>query len=258
MLLLKLFPSLYYWRIWGALGLHDILMRYRGSALGPFWITISTAVSVLSMGFLYGALFKIQRGTYLPYFATGMIAWNFISMIILESARIFIDAKPYLENFSLPSVLQLYRLVFRNLLVLLHTLPVYAVVALVYHMNPLYYCLMLPLPLLILTLNALFYSTALAFLSARYPDVGAIISSVLQVAFFITPVMWTPELLPEKYQGFLYVNPLYYAIELLRKPLLGISFGRQDLMGIFFFSLLGILLFSWVVKKFEHKVIFWI
>ncbi len=53
------------WRLAFALGWLDIRLRYRGSMLGPFWLTISTGVMVVALGFLYSALFKIDLREYL-------------------------------------------------------------------------------------------------------------------------------------------------------------------------------------------------
>src|SRR5450631_1400576 len=57
------------WRLAWALGWLDIRLRYRGSMLGPFWLTISTGVMVGSLGFLYAALFNMSLRDYLPFLA---------------------------------------------------------------------------------------------------------------------------------------------------------------------------------------------
>ena len=119
-----LITSLNSWRIWCSLALQDIHLRYRGSVIGPFWITLSTAITVYSMGFLYGTLFRLDRASYLPYFTTGIITWNFISMIINESTKIFLESKPYMENIRLPCTVYIFRLVLRKTSVGAHILPI--------------------------------------------------------------------------------------------------------------------------------------
>lgn len=246
------------WRIWISLAMQDILTRYRGSVLGPFWITISTAITVCTMGYLYGILFGINRATYLPYFTTGIISWSFISMCIHESTKILLDSKPYMENIQIPCVVYIFRLIFRNAIILLHNLPVYIVVALFQKM-PINMNLFLIFPgLFLLCLNGLFYGTMIAFISTRFPDVGSIVASILQVLFFITPIMWTPSVLPEKFHIFLAINPLYYFINLIRNPLLGLSYNIQDLAGICILTTFGLLLFLPIVRIYSRRVIFWL
>ena len=79
-------------RIWLLLAWQDIRLRYRRSILGPFWITISMAISIYSMGFLYGNLFKMDLQQYFPFLATGLLTWTFINTVISDSTNVLIDA----------------------------------------------------------------------------------------------------------------------------------------------------------------------
>ena len=67
------------WRLPAALARLDIRNRYRGSVLGPFWLTLSTAVMVVGLGLLYSSLFKMELANYLPFIAVSLIVWNMIS-----------------------------------------------------------------------------------------------------------------------------------------------------------------------------------
>ena len=70
------------WRIWLLLAWHEVKLRYRRSTLGPFWITISMAITIYTMGVLYGHLFKMDLAIYYPFLATGILGWNLISLIV--------------------------------------------------------------------------------------------------------------------------------------------------------------------------------
>ena len=59
--------------MWTALAFQDIRLRYRGSVLGPFWLTISTLVMAAAMGLVYSRLFDMNIRTYLPYLITGLV-----------------------------------------------------------------------------------------------------------------------------------------------------------------------------------------
>ena len=62
------------WRLFLTLGWLDIRLRYRGSVLGPFWLTLSTGVMVAALGVLYSALFKMALPDYLPFLAVSLVA----------------------------------------------------------------------------------------------------------------------------------------------------------------------------------------
>src|SRR3979411_2092833 len=72
-------------RLWSMLGWNDIHQRYRRSAFGPFWITISMAIFVVLLGFIYSKLFHQELAVFLPYIAMGLITWGFISGTTTEA-----------------------------------------------------------------------------------------------------------------------------------------------------------------------------
>ena len=76
---LDLWEGLKKWKIWMALAWQDIKLRYRRSVIGPLWITLSMAITVYSMGFLYSRLFHMDLDSYFPYLVSGMLAWGVIS-----------------------------------------------------------------------------------------------------------------------------------------------------------------------------------
>lgn len=246
------------WRVWSSLALQDIRLRYRGSILGPFWITLSTAVTVYAMGFLYGILFQIDTRTYLPYFASGVIAWTFLSMILNESTKIFLESKAYLENIQLPGILYVFKMVFRNVIILAHNLLVFFSLLLLFKIEIGWAGLNLIPGIVILSLNGIFYGAAVGFASARFPDVGAMVSSVLQIVFFLTPIMWMPSALMGRFEFFLAMNPFFHFVNLIRNPLLGIFPNGSEWLAVGAFTVLGAFLFALSVRMGRSKILFWL
>ena len=74
---------------WWLLAWFDIRQRYRRSVLGPFWITISTAVMIVALGFLWTQIFHVDVPSFLPFFAAGTIMWVFISTQINDACTGF-------------------------------------------------------------------------------------------------------------------------------------------------------------------------
>src|SRR5271166_3136600 len=59
--------------IWVGWATQDIKLRYRGSMLGPFWLTISTVVMIMSMGLIYAKIFHTDISSYFPFLTVGLI-----------------------------------------------------------------------------------------------------------------------------------------------------------------------------------------
>jgi len=206
--------------LWITLGVHDIRQRYRRSVIGPFWITISMGIMVAALGLLYGRIFKIELSEYLPFLALGFIVWGLISSFILEGARAFVAAEGVIRQLAAPLSIHVYRVLCTNLIIFAHNILIFFVVALWFGINPGWGILLAIPALLLLTLNGLWVGILLGLFSARFRDVPLIVGSVVQVMFFITPIIWKPSMLPGR-ALLLELNPFYHMVEILRDPFLG-------------------------------------
>jgi ABC-type polysaccharide/polyol phosphate export permease len=246
------------WIVWFSLASQDIKLRYRRSMLGPFWITISMGVTIYSMVFLYGNLFHIELSKYLPYLATGIIGWSFISTLILESSQVFIESEGFIRNQESFVSIFLMRLIYRNVLVLGHNLLTFIPILVFFKFGLGIKTLLLIPGVLIIGLNIFCFGTVLAIISTRYRDFAQIIASFIQVSFFLTPVMWMPGALSENNQWIVNYNPFNHFLSLIRCPLLQTNISTIGLEIIIAITLIGFVMYSFMLNKYKYKVVFWL
>ncbi len=80
------------YRLAALLGWHDVKLRYRRSALGPFWLTISMGVMMAALALVFGQIFRMSLTEFLPFICTGLIVWTFISTMLTEGCLSFISS----------------------------------------------------------------------------------------------------------------------------------------------------------------------
>jgi ABC-type polysaccharide/polyol phosphate export permease len=246
------------WRIWLLIGWQDIRLRYRRSSLGPFWITLSMAITIYTMGFLYGHLFKMDLNKYYPYLAAGMLTWNLINLLIIDGANAFIEADNYLKQMKLPYSVFLMRIVWRSLIVFAHNIVVIVPILIIFHV-PMGLNLLMIIPgLFIIAVTGLCYGLVLAMFGARYRDVSQIIVSLMQVAFFLTPVMWNASILPPRYHYIVEFNPLAQFVELLRAPLTGTFPTTYSLVLTSCIAILGAGFALSIFVRNRKRIIYWL
>lgn len=206
--------------LWATLAWLDIRQRYRRSAIGPFWITISMGAMVAGLGFLYSGLFRQRTDSYLPFLAAGLVVWGLVSALVVDSCATFIGSEGSIKQIKAPLSVYVYRVVWRNLIVFAHYVWIYVIVALAYRV-PVGVVTLLALPgLVVLVLNGVWVSLLLGLLCARFRDVPQLIANLMQVVFFMTPIMWRADQLSERV-AFAEFNPFYHLIAIVREPLLG-------------------------------------
>ncbi len=209
------------WRLCWRLGWLDVKLRYRGSVLGPFWLTASTAVMVGAMSLLYTTLFHIDVAGYMPFLSLSLVLWGFISSVVGEGSTCFTQAEGMIRSVRLPFALHAGRCIIRNVLVLGHNVVVVVAVFAIFRVWPGAQAFhALPGAALWLA-DALAACLLLGTLGARYRDIPPIIASLMQIFFFISPIIWKPELISAGH-AWLQLNPFYPLIEVVRRPLLGL------------------------------------
>ena len=208
------------YRLCWVLACLDIKTRYRGSLLGPFWLTLSTAAMVGALGFLYSTLFRTNLHDYLPFLALSLVLWGFVQTLVAESCSGFTSQEGMIRSVPMPFFLYAGLIVLRNVLVLAHNVIVIAVVFAIFAVWPGWAALATLPALLVWLVDGIAVATALGAFCARFRDVPPIVASVMQIAFFVSPIIWKPELI-EHGRRFLPLNPFYSLIEIVRAPLLG-------------------------------------
>lgn len=246
------------WRIWLLLGWQDIRLRYRRSQLGPFWITLSMAISIYTMGFLYGHIFHMELKSYFPFLASGLLIWTLLSTIINESTNALIDATGYLKQMKIPFLVFILRVVIRNIIIFLHNLIAIIPVMIWAHIAIGWHTLAIVFGLFMIILNGTTYGFILSMLGARFRDIGPVIISSIQVVFFVTPVLWMPKVLPEKYSFVIKYNPFAQFLDLVRAPLIGTWPSVYTLLMTAGFTVLGLTLMVLLFKRTKDRIIYWL
>ena len=245
---------------WLTLAWTDIRLRYRRTKLGPFWMTLNTAFMILSVGAVWGFIFHMPMREYLPYFAVGMVAWNFISLCIVEGCRVFLDSAHLIKAVPNPPILYVWRSMARQIICLGHNL-VFLVVLWVVLMRPLDWGALAAIPGLLLLATTLFGAIlVLSILCARYRDIPQFITSVLQVLFLVTPIIWsTGKIGVDQIPGIiLHANPLFNLIEVIRAPVLGHPTTSANWLIATFTAGLVLVLGLGLYGRFAKRIPYWI
>src|SRR5262245_3621200 len=141
--------------MWSAMAMQDIRMRYRGSMLGPFWLTISMVIMIAALGLIYSRLFNMELTRYLPFLTVGLVIWSFISSVITEGCETFLSARNVITQVRMPFSVHAWRTVYRNLIVLAHNMVIVPVVLIIFRV-PVGWSVVAIVPALaILTINGI-------------------------------------------------------------------------------------------------------
>jgi len=243
--------------LWLLLGWADIRLRYRRSVLGPFWITLSMAVLIIVLGFVYSQIFHTDIRTYLPYLALGFIVWGFISSCANESCGAFGDSEPIIKQIGIPFSVFVFRVVWRNFIVLLHTIILVIPIWLFFEITPGSVSLLALPGIILVFINQCWLGICLAVLSTRFRDIPPIVATVLQITVFATPIMWPVSSLADNH-FIANINPFYHLIEIVRGPLIGELPPLLSWIVAITGDVLGLILATWLLQRARRTIVYWL
>jgi ABC-2 type transport system permease protein len=252
-------------QLWGHLGWQDIRQRYRRSILGPMWISITMAVTALALGILYAGLFGHDISVQLPYLLTGLIIWNFISGCVSEGAEVFTSNVGLITHLPAPLSVHVYRLMWRQTLFFLHNLVVYALMLVVFPQH-LHWTDLSAIPAFgLLVVNGVWIALCLGIVTTRFRDLMPIVQSIMQLAFFITPIVWiygdllnSPNPAIAERARLAELNPFLHFVEILRRPMLGQPQELRFWVVVLVITVIGWAMTLYLLRRFRARVSYWV
>jgi ABC-type polysaccharide/polyol phosphate export permease len=246
------------WRMWGRMGWAEVKRRYRRTLIGPFWTSLSLIIFVGTMGFLYATLWHQPPQSYLPFLCSGMICWVLVSAIITEGCGTFTANSGLLTQMPFNYTTLACIIVWRNVITFLHNLVVYALLALPLGVPVTLDTLLFFPGLLLIALNGVWIANLLGMACARFRDIQQVVSSLLQVAMFVTPIFWSPEQLVGRGQIFTEINILYHLVDIVRAPLLGKAPAPLSYAVVLGLAVIGWATMLYLFSRFRRRVVFWL
>ncbi len=253
-----LLESLRAWRLWTLLGWLEIRQRYARSKMGPFWLTISMGVMVCTLGVVYGALFGQKLDDYLPTVAFGLVVWGLLSSIVNEGSQAYIVNGKYIRYVRIPKLLCVLQVGWRNAIIFAHNFVIVLIVLAIFGVKS-WLALILFIPgFVLLLLNALWMAGLSSLISARFRDFPQIVSALMQLLFYITPILFNGRMLSDSQHWIVVFNPFSYLVDVVRQPLLGeIPSPTTWLINI------GMVIVGWiflltVTGRYHKRIPYWV
>lgn len=212
--------GLHKYEAWTTMAWHDIRKRYRRSLIGPFWITLSMGAMVLGIAVVFSGLFGRPFGDLVPYLAIGLSVWAFVVAMTSEVSSVFNEAAPMSKNMTWPYSLFIFKHFAQQLIIFGHNIAAGLIIVLLAGKLSVIGVLIAIPGFVLSTINCAWIGFMVAVVGARFRDVQLAMTNILQVFFFLTPIIWHAEDLRD-HQFILLLNPFYYIVSIVRDPILG-------------------------------------
>jgi ABC-type polysaccharide/polyol phosphate export permease len=245
--------------IWWTLTRQAIRSQYRRTYLGPWWMTIQMIIFVGGLSLLFGILLGQDLKEFVPYVTCGFIGFSWMTGMIQGGATSITGNASAIKTTPGPLSIYALRNFAGNTIQFIHDAIVIVAVIVVFQVTVTSSLLYLPLALFAIALNGIAVSLWLGPLVARYRDVGQIVTSIVRVLFFFTPVFWVASDLSNRQLVLLSGwNPLTYLLELFRTPLLGKDPSTITLIGVAIITVVNVTVGIVHCSRTRDRIAYWV
>lgn len=237
----------------------DLKVKYKGSILGFFWSLLNPLIMLIVYTIAFKYIIRIRVENFPIFFLCAFLPWTFLSLSLSMAVSSIKDNANLVKKIYFPREILPLSIVLSNLVQFLLTFIILIPALLLFKIK-------LGLPLLFLPLIIIFqlaFTSGLSFifssLNVFYSDVRHLLEILLQIWFWLTPIIYPVSLVPERFQALYRLNPMVLFVESYRKSLLdNKGLALTDLGSLFAISLIflviGYLVFLSYNRRFAEEI----
>ncbi|HEY7304960.1 MAG TPA: ABC transporter permease [Bryobacteraceae bacterium] len=242
--------------IW-ALALKELKLRYKRSLLGFLWALLNPMLLMVVLAVVFSTVMPINLPHYAIFLLSVLLPWTFFAQSLSYAAESIVGNADLIKKVAVTKTVFPIAAVVSNLInLLLSMIPLVLIVLIMRH--PFHWTwFFLPVPLLaliIFTLGATFF---FATANVYYRDVAHIIQVLLNVLFYLTPIIYAIDSIPHRYQWLFKLNPLIYALNGFRLSVYyGLLPSAQSIIASFVCGFLALIIGFAVFRRHQDEFVF--
>lgn len=197
--------------IW-ALALKELHVRYKRSVLGFLWALLHPLFMMIILTVVFSAMVRFPIDKYAVFLVSMLLPWIFFSQALTYSVECLVTNGDLLKKVRVAKSVFPVAVILSNTINFLLSLVPLALILLVLHFPLHWTWIYLPIPILALLMFVLGCGFFLSAVNVYFRDVTHIVQIILQGWFYLSPIMFSLEILPHHYRMFFRLNPMLYIL----------------------------------------------
>lgn len=216
----------YYSHLIWSFVVRDLQGRYVGSTMGFFWSLINPLITILLFLYVFSVILKVRFddeegiSNFGLYLFCGMLPWLAFQETIIRSTNSIVENANLIKKFMFPSkIFSVYLSISSIINELIGVVVLFILIILITH-NINYLILFLPIIIFFQLLFSIGLGWIFACINVFFRDIAHVISVIMMVWMFLTPIFYTESMVPDKYKFLIAINPMAYLVRAYRDILL--------------------------------------
>ncbi len=234
----------------------EITVRYKQSILGYAWVIINPLFQILVISFVFSTLLKVPSVgvPFIIFLSVALLPWTFFSSSVTASTNALVNNSTLITKIYFPREILIYSTILAKMVDFGLSLIILAVLMLFFQIPINFYIAWVPLILLIQIILTTGISLLLSSFNLFYRDIQYILTLALTLWFYVTPIAYPTEIIPDKFKLIFSLNPMAVIVNAYREVIIGQGQPNINSLFIALISSILIFLFSfYIFKKLEKS-----
>jgi lipopolysaccharide transport system permease protein len=251
------FKLLWYYRelLWN-LANREVSQRYKQSILGYAWVILNPLFQLIVMNFVFSVVLNVNSlgVPFIIFLSVALLPWIFFTQSLMSASMSLVSNSNLITKIYFPREILVYATIIAKMLDFFYSCIVLIFFLIIFHTKLSPYILWLPFIFLIQLIFTFGLSLIVAAFNLFYRDIQYLLTLLLTVWMYITPVMYPVEMLPSKFRFLFAINPMAVIINAYRQVILSGSGPNLNSLSIAFLISVIIFIFSFILfKKMEGE-----
>jgi lipopolysaccharide transport system permease protein len=228
----------------------DLKLRYKRSYLGVGWTLVNPLAQLLVFDFVFRVLFRVDTPNFSSFLFIGIVAWNWFSGALLQATTAIVDNKDLIRQPGFPAGMLPIVSIGSHFIHYLLTLPIVFVLLWVSEIPTAVSVAWLPSIIVLQFAFTLALGYFVAFIHVTFRDTQYLLGIFLMLGFFMTPILYTVDLVPESYLFIYEFNPMAHLVAAYRDVMMhGTNPNFMSLGAVTGASIIGL----WISHRLFQK-----
>jgi len=224
--------------------------------VGILWTILIPAVNAIVYSIIFEHIMKVQIQNYPLFILAGILPWSFFSSSITNGMECLVANHSVLNKVPIPAFSFILAEVLTAFCNFILSLPTLILLALIYGIDLNIYSLAIPIGVLLLLLQSYGISVILGYTFVFFRDLRFILSIVLQIWFYLTPVLYSAKMIPPNMELLSWLNPVGIVFHLFHESIGFEGVGNKYFYMIpFVWTILLLIVAFFVIKKFNQRIV---
>ncbi len=199
----------------------DIKAKYAGSILGPLWVITTPLYQIFLYTFIFSTILRVRfddggTSSFVVYLLAGLIPWLFFSEATIRGVSAFLENGNLIKKVKFPAEICVISAILSATITFSIYIILYSAILIYMNIfNPQTFVLFI-LPFTIQLLLIFGLSLGLGSIAVFFRDITQMVGMILNLFFFLTPIVYPANIIPENVKWLFHINPFYFIIEIYR------------------------------------------